>query len=165
MTATTKRAARQKSQPTSVDAAVAAATAALAPPLKCPSYVTLRERDEPFWHIILQARARDEWTEDQLVIAAQLARCQSDIEHQAGLLDAEGMILEKEGRNESMIPFANPRVSVLEQLARRQIYLMRTMGMTGIAANGDKRDLQGKRKLEQEARRVAKEFDADDLLA
>ena len=40
-----------------------------------PAHVNLREGDRVFWDGIVRARARDEWTETDLVVAGQLARC------------------------------------------------------------------------------------------
>ena len=42
-----------------------------------PSRLTLKKADLPFWRAIL--RSRDEWTELDLVVAAQLARCQRGV--------------------------------------------------------------------------------------
>jgi hypothetical protein len=155
----------RKQRSNSITAAVDAALAVLEPPPECPKHLRLRERDIPFWDSILRARARSEWTPDQLVIAAQLARCQADIEENAELLDAEGSVIEKAGRN-STIPFANPRVQILEQMARRQIYLMRAMGMIMVAGNGAaKRTAQSKRSLEGQAAELKQELEDESLLA
>ena len=44
------------------------------PPIDPPAHVRLRDGDRPFWDGIVRARARDEWCESDLVVAAQLAR-------------------------------------------------------------------------------------------
>ena len=49
-------------------------------PLEPPGYVTLPEACRPFWNAIVTARARDLWTETDLVQAANLARVQHAIE-------------------------------------------------------------------------------------
>ena len=49
-------------------------------PLEPPGYVTLPEPCKPFWDAIVTARARDTWTESDLVLAANLARTQHAIE-------------------------------------------------------------------------------------
>ena len=57
----------------------------------------------------------------------------------------------------------NPRNAVLEQLARREMALMRTLKISG-ASTGDTRDLEKGRKLQREAEKARAEV-ADDLLA
>lgn len=108
----------------------------------------------------MRARARDEWTDADLVVAAQLARCQRDIEAESETLDAEGTVV----ANERGTPVCNPRVSVLEQLARREMALMRTLRMGGRVA-GDTRDQSGQRKIQRQSERIRDELEEDELLA
>lgn len=139
-----------------VKAAVNAAKGVLNP----PAHVRLRESDRPFWDGIVCARAREEWSEADLVVAAQLARCQMDIESESAVLEMEGTVV----TNERGTPVCNPRVSVLEQLARREMALMRTLRMGG-RVSGDSRDDQKKRTLERTARQTRAELEEDELLA
>lgn len=125
-----------------------------------PKHVRLREGDIPFWDGVIRARAYDEWTECDLVIAAQLARTQADIEREQATLDAEGTVTE----NQRGTPIANPRVSVLENLARREMALMRSLRMAGRDA-GDPRDEQTRRRMQKVAEQVRGELESDDLLA
>ena len=90
-----------------------------------PSHTLLRPGDQAFWDGIILSRAHDEWTKADLVVAAQLARTQADIEKQQQLLDCEGAVID----NARGTPVMNPRVSVLEGLARREMALMRTLRM------------------------------------
>ena len=129
-------------------------------PIKCPAHARLRDADLPFWDGIVRARARDEWTEADLVVAAQLARCQRDIEAESVTLEGEGTV----ATNERGTPVVNPRVAVLEQLARREMALMRTLRMGGAAA-GEARHVVARRKTERQARAVREELEADELLA
>ena len=144
----------------SAASAVKAMVNAALPPLPLPEHVQLREGDQPFWDGVLRARARDEWTEADLVVAAQLARCQADIEHEQRLLNAEGSVIENAKGTQIM----NPRVTVLEQLSRREMALMRTLRMGGRIA-GDTRDQLGKRALERKAHQIRTELEDDGLLA
>jgi hypothetical protein len=121
----------------------------------------MRDGDQPFWVGVTRARAVDEWTDADLVVAAQLARCQHDIELQQVLLDSEGSVVVNDRGTQIM----NPRVSVLEQLARREMALMRTLRIGG-SVSGDTRDMVGKRKIEQSSRKLRKELElGDGLLA
>ena len=108
----------------------------------------------------MRARARDEWSDADLVVAAQLARCQRDIEAESLMLDGEGSVIE----NQRGAPVMNPRHAVLEQLARREMALMRSLRMAGVAT-GDRRDLEKTRKIQRQAESVREELAEDDLLA
>ena len=144
----------------SAASAVKAMVNAALPPLPLPEHVQLRETDHPFWEGVLRARARDEWTESDLVVAAQLARCQADIEREQQILNYEGTVVENAKGTQIM----NPRVTVLEQLSRREMALMRTLRMGGRIA-GDARDQAGKRAIERKAHQIRTELEDDGLLA
>ncbi len=144
----------------SAASAVKAMVNAALPPLPLPAHVQLRETDHPFWEGVLRARARDEWTESDLVVAAQLARCQADIEREQQLLNYEGSVVQNAKGTQIM----NPRVTVLEQLSRREMALMRTLRMGGRIA-GDARDQAGKRAIERKAQQIRTELEDDGLLA
>jgi hypothetical protein len=133
--------------------------AAASPLPDLPKHVRLRDEDWPFWTEILRARARDEWSGPDLVVGAQLARCQRDIEIESQQLDAEGSIM----KNDRGTMVMNPRVAVLEQLARREMALMRSLRMGGKDA-GDPRGLKNARDMQRSAERVRDEL-GDELLA
>ncbi len=128
--------------------------------LRPPGHVNLRNGDEPFWIGVVRGRARDEWTETDLVVAAQLARCLHDIELEQLLLDSEGAVVV----NDKGTQIVNPRVSVLEQYARREMALMRTLRMGGKVPGEDPRSMVGARKVERQSRKVKDELE-DELLA
>ena len=107
----------------------------------------------------MRARTRDEWSDADLVVGVQLARCQADIERESKLLDDEGTVQ----KNDRGTMVANPRASVLEQLARRETALMRTLRM-GSAAAGEARHVVQRRMLAKQADRLRAEID-DELLA
>jgi hypothetical protein len=127
---------------------------------KPPAHVKLRQQDAAFWPGIYKAKSVDEWTDAHMVIGAQLARAMADLESQQEILDTEGTVIGN-GRGTMVM---NPRVSVLEGLARREMALMRALGLTG-KANVDPRDSQGKRKVEQQSRKLREELEDDELLA
>ena len=65
------------------DSAHAAAEAyqnAAQAPIEPPAYVTLPEPCKPFWDAIITSRARDTWTQSDLVTAANMARVQHALE-------------------------------------------------------------------------------------
>ena len=84
--------------------------------IRPPAHVKLREGDLPFWEAVVRSRARDEWTPADLVVAAQLSRCQADIEREQATLDVEGSVIDNAGR-----PMLNPRSAVADMLARREM--------------------------------------------
>ena len=67
---------RSDSAKTATQAHQNAAQAPIAP----PSYVTLPEPCKPFWDAIVTARARDLWTQADLIQAANLARTMPALE-------------------------------------------------------------------------------------
>ena len=151
--------ATKRNRSDSASSAVKAMLNAAKDVISVPAHVTLRPGDEVFWDGVVRARARDEWTETDLVVAAQLARCQHDIETEQELLDAESSVVTNKRGTQVM----NPRVAVLEQLARREMALMRTLRMGGRIA-GDTRDEAGRRTAERQAKAVRAELSEDEEL-
>jgi hypothetical protein len=140
--------------------AVKAMEDAAKPNILPPEHAPVREEAFPFWEGIIRARAREEWSEVDLVVASQLAQCQSDIAEEDVALRCEGKVVVNQRGTQIM----NPRATVLEQLSRRQLALMRALRMGGQAA-GDSRDEAGRRKIEKQSRELREELAEDDLLA
>lgn len=121
-----------------VDSAVAAAKmlAAVAKgDPEVPAHVELREQDMPFWRAIVRARTRDDWLDSDLVVVAQLARAQADLEAEQKLLDVEGSVVSN--RFGDLVP--NPRARLIDMLAKRSALLMRALRLAG-ATIGDVRE-------------------------
>lgn len=152
--------ATKRNRADSAASAVKAMVNAAKDAIQVPVHVKLRDGDMVFWEGVVRARARDEWTETDLVVAGQLARCLHDIEDEQAALDEEGTVI----RNDKGTPVVNPRVSVLEQFARREMALMRTLRMGGRVA-GAARDEAPGRKIERQSREIRKELEDDELLA
>ena len=147
----------------SIQAATEAALAVASPPIRPPSHMTLRSQDEPYWVSIINSRARIEWSENDLVIAAQLARCQADIAEESERMERESSVI----RNDRGTPIPNPRIAVIERLASRQLAYVRTLGMGGSAANKAAPSAKGLREAERTARGVARDVqgESESLLA
>lgn len=143
----------------SAASAVKAMVSAAMPELQIPAHVTLSESALKFWGGITRARAREEWREVDLVVAAQLAECQAMIEAESTLLRDEGCIQ----KNDRGTPVENPRNRVIQTLATREMALMRTLLMGG-KPSGDARSFAGARRVEAEARSVRAELEEDPLL-
>lgn len=157
--ATTKT---RQSRSDSATAAIDAAKNAALPDLRPPAHVQLSAAAEPYFADIVRARARDEWNEHQLTVAAQLAECMAEQEEVRARIAIDGWTVV----NAKGTEVANPMVSIGEQLARRQMALGRSLQMIGRAI-GDPRKPQGKRQLEKNARQLKDEVadEEDDLLA
>lgn len=134
------------------------------PELQPPAFMPLRASAMNFWPGIMASRARAEWLDVDLVVAAQLADCQCSIQEESEAIHAEGTVL----RNDRGTMVANPRANILEALARREMALMRTLRMGGRIA-GDTRDEAGRRRNEHTARKTAEQIkqerEEDELLA
>lgn len=144
----------------SATSAVAAMQAAAAGPIKPPSFVNIRKADKPFWDSIVRARTRDSWTDSDLVMAGNLARCLSDIERLQKEIDIEGDVV-LNARDTQVI---NPKHSLLETLSRRAVALSRTLQVHAQATQGESRD-QGKKATKQRAaEKVMAEQDDEDLI-
>lgn len=151
----------KKSPSNSAASAVKAMVNAARPLPNFPAHLRQRPAEKPFWEAIVKSRARDEWSENDLIVAAQLARTQYEIEATADLLESEGAVIVNFRGTQIM----NPRQSVMEQLARRQLALMRSLRMSGASTGVDKRDLDKARKVERSSRAAREELEEDDLLA
>lgn len=149
----------RKTRTDSATGAVDAAKNATLPAQRPPAHVQISAQAEPHYQSIVLARAREEWDDFQLTIAAQLAQCMADQDEVsleivvAGrtLLNARGTLV------------ANPLVNILEALARRQMALARSLQMSGRAL-GDPRANLNQRTLEKNARSVAAEVAGEDEL-
>ena len=123
-------------------------------PPEPPAHVKLRPWDMPFWDGIIAQRARDDWTEVDLVVAAQLARTQADIETESQIGqdtdEPRKLMLE--------------RVVILDKLSNREMALIRTLRLAGL---GNASDVKERRRLERQAESLAAESseDEDRLLA
>lgn len=153
---TTVKRTRSDSAASAVKAMFDASQDALVP----PPYVELTGSAVLYWPGVVCARARDEWIEVDLVVAAQLAQCMADMAEEDAALRAEGKVI----KNERGTMVMNPRTTVMEQLARREMALMRTLRMGGRIA-GDIRDEAGKRKIERTSKKLREELEDEELLA
>lgn len=140
----------------SAAAAVAAHQAAALGPLPPPECASLRKCDVPYWNAIMQARARDTWTEADLILAATMARAQADIQMLHGDIERIGPITSAANGQ----PIISAEVKLQELLTRRVMALARILHVHAEATLGDARD--GAKALANE--RAARLQDDDDLI-
>ena len=127
--------------------------------IKPPAHLELREGDLPFWEAIINARS--EWTDVDLAHAANLARCQADIEQNQKELDIEGSIL----KNERGTPVMNPRFTILEQLSRRSVAISSRIQVHAAATIGESKLGKGKNTAKRNSLHAMQEVEDDDLIA
>lgn len=153
----------RKDRSDSAAAALQAAINAASPDLMPPGHVQISADAMPYYRDIVRARARDEWNDFQLTIAAQLAECMAKQVEIDSMIALEGLTV----TNQRGTEVANPLVSILERMAARQQSLARSLQMVGRVALGDPRANTNKRKNEDQARRARKQAEAegDGLLA
>ena len=149
--------ATRKTRSDSATAAINAAKNAASPDLRPPAHVQLSADAEPYFADIVRARAREEWNEHQLTIAAQLAECMVEQEEVRAELALDGRVL----TNERGTKVANPLVGINEALARRQMALGRSLQMIG-RATGDPRAPTKQRKNEANARKLRAEVEQEE---
>jgi hypothetical protein len=150
---------RQRSDSTT--AALRAMENAALGPIAPPDYVCLTQRDIPFWNGIMEARARDDWGKADLVVAAQLARCQREIEDETAAIEKEGKTIE----NKKGTAVLSPRLYILRELCARQLAYMRTLRMGGFIPGEplpSARDRAAAKALEEEARKAREQVATED---
>lgn len=143
-----------------VTGAVALLQDAMKPLPAIPKHIKLRDCDLPFWTDILRARAREEWSDLDLVLAGQLARCQADIEIEQALIYSEGSIVV----NDRGTSVTNPRLRALNELKQSQLATVKALALNA-TAKADPRDIAKKRQAFFSARDVAEEAQEEDLIA
>jgi hypothetical protein len=153
-------ATKKRTRSDSVTAA-AKAFAVVANEIKPPAHVQLRPQDKPFWNSIVCARAYSSWTDSDLELAANLARCKSDIERLQNDIDKEGDVLE----NQRGTPVVNPKHQLLETLSRRSVALSRMLHVHAEATQGESREQAKRKKPEEAARQALDSMGGDALIA
>lgn len=114
-------------------ATMAAATRDLSP----PKHLKIRRGDLPFWHAVIKERAKSEWTDADLAVAANLTRAMADAERIAAMtVDAGGHVQIKD---------VVRSIELSDKLARRIVTLRRALGMDNRAKNGEQRDVDKRR--------------------
>ena len=150
----------RKAPSNSADALVKAMVNAALPNLMPPIAYPITDSALPMWEAIITARARDDWTDPDLVVAAQLAQVQADLRAEETAIRLEGrIIVDYLGKTTK-----NPRFDVVDMLSKRALSLMRALHMGG-KSGAAPRGFVGARNIERESRKLRTEIEDDDLLA
>jgi hypothetical protein len=124
-----------------------------------PKHVTLRPQDRPYWDAIVANKPRDEWLEVQLVAAAQLARTQADLEEWSAQMEREEPVVFVAP---NATPRPNPLLVVIEQATRRQLALMRALGLV---STDDPADAKKRQNTLKAARKIREQLASESLIA
>jgi len=145
----------RKPRSDSVTAAVKAIAAVTKKQHMPPAHMRLPEGWEHYWFGIMDTRALDDWTNPELVLAANLCKLNCIIESNEMLLEEmeEEILTDHLGKI-----FINPRVVYVEKLHTRKLALMRALRLGGMAA-GRKEELVAGRVLEGNARKMMQDED------
>lgn len=123
-----------------------------------PAGVILRNEDEMvIWRQFTHARAREGWRDFDLLIVAKAVRLEADIRKYQRALDASSPIV----KNEKGTQIVNPFFSVIDNLQRQQLALIRSLSLN--QTSQDPRTLNGQGKEQSRLRGAVDSF--DDLIA
>ena len=138
-------------------AGAVATVAAAARDLSPPAHIKFRTADWSFWDAVIAERAKSEWSEADLVVAANLARAMADAERVAEMTT---------GRNGTVkITTLIASIAASDKLARRIVTLRRALGIDNRSKNGEQRDVDKRRAHAIGIEAAVADFDDDDLIA
>lgn len=124
-----------------------------------PQGVDLRSDEElVIWDQFTRARAREDWRDMDLLLLAKVVRMEADIRKHQETLDRSGVLIQ----NKRGTLVANPLLSVIDTLERRQMAVIRSMSLNQMAS--DPRTINGAARSAVDARNVLQSFE-DDLIA
>lgn len=124
---------------------------------KPPEHIHLPDDCMAHWWAIVGTKAADAWTAHDLEYAAELARCQADLERLRGEIRAEGDIIDGK---------LNPKRRLEDQLVQRAIRLSRLLQVHALATQGRSGDQTTRNKAARKLRESGDDVaDDDGLLA
>jgi hypothetical protein len=108
---------------------------------------------------VISEKPKSEWTESDMIVAANLARAMADAERVAGYTVVGGGNINQARLLET--------IEVSDKLARRIVTLRRALGLDNRAKNGEQRDVTRRREHAEEIERGHNPManDGDSLLA
>ena len=150
---------KKRSDKNSTSAALAGFAGAMET-VPLPEGVTLRDDDERvIWGQFSRARAREDWRDMDLILLTKIVKMESDIRKHQATLDEAGVLLE----NKRGTMVANPLLTVIDMLERRQMAVIRSMSLNQQAS--DPRTINASAKNETKARNIVKSVGVEGLIA
>jgi len=120
----------------------------------------LSETETNYFKSIVTAREHETWSDNDKLIAANLAKTYSAIDQLWSDINNEGFVVE----NQRGTPVANPKVSALNSMTSAMQSLNKTLGLSA-SQRGLSGAKQGSRNLaEQQARQIIDKVSEDDLI-
>jgi P27 family predicted phage terminase small subunit len=128
--------------------------------LICEPPFPLKETEATYFKSIVTAREHETWSDNDRLIAANLAKTYAAIDQLWGDINAEGYVVE----NQRGTPVANPKVSALNSMTSAMQSLNKTLGLSA-----SQRGLSGAKQAtrnsaEQQARKIIELAAEDDLI-
>lgn len=124
----------------SIAAALQAAQNVADGPPEPLAHAPVPDEARPFWDAIVRNKARDRWNDVDLAHAANLARCQCDVERLQREIADEGDVIDDK---------VNPKHRLLETLHKRAAYLSRLIHVHTEATVGRVQDAGNALELER----------------
>lgn len=129
-------------------------------PLEPPACVQISPEERPFWDIIVKGKARRSWTGQDLVMAADLARVNFQIEKYSAELREEPPVVA--GAMGGMV--VNPKQKVVDTLVKRARLISAYLQIHPEATQGKARDQRDQNETHQNAQDYAEGKGGDDGL-
>ena len=124
-----------------------------------PDGVNISELEQKFWKVIIKSRAADSWTDNDLMLAAMLARCYSDIEKYSLSLSSSRLIKDDKGS-----PKISPVHRIVDDLYKQALSISRTLQIHPRATQGESRDQVKRNALYADKQSIIDEFNDEDLI-
>lgn len=150
----------RKKRSDSIDISVMAAQAASSQGIEPPQHLNVDATALPFWDDIIDTRALDRWTPNDLIVAASLARVYRDIEKYAGLVDKASRL----AKGKDGVHTVNAAHKVLSDLIPQAASMARSIQVHARATQGEARDQTRVNSVYRNAKQTLHNFD-DELLA
>ena len=149
----------RKKRSDSIDASVAAFKAANET-IEPPSHLRVDDEARPFWDDIIATRALHNWTPNDLIVAATLARTYRDIEKYTTLVDKNTRLTKTDGGGIRV----NAAHRVLVDLIPQAAAMARSIQVHARATQGESRDQSKTNSVYRDARQISDSLD-DFLIA
>lgn len=125
-----------------------------------PEGIELRsDLEHTIWGQFTRARAREDWRDLDLLLLAKVVRMEADIRQHQETLDRSGVLIQ----NKRGTLVANPLLSVVDTLERRQLAVIRSMSLNQLAS--DPRTINGAAQAESQSRNLMETFKNQGLIA
>jgi hypothetical protein len=125
-----------------------------------PEGIELRsDKELVIWQQFTRARAREDWRDLDLILLSKVVRMEADIRSHQETLDRSGVLIQ----NKRGTLVANPLITIIDTLERRQLAVIRSMSLNQMAS--DPRTINSTARTQIDAKAKMSSFESDDLIA